>query len=211
MKKIYPAIKRIFDFTAALAGLILLSPLLLVLAALVRCKLGSPVLFKQDRPGLNGKIFTMYKFRTMTDGRNKHGKLLPDEERLTKLGAFLRKSSMDELPELWNVLKGDMSLVGPRPLLTEYIDFYTEREMLRHTVRPGITGLAQISGRNNLPWDERLEIDVKYIETISFKGDITILFKTIMQVIHADNVVIIPGTRQKKLSDIRKKGVQNGK
>ncbi len=204
MKKVYLPIKRAFDFAAALTGLVVLSPVLLLLAILVRFKLGSPVLFKQDRPGLNGNIFTMYKFRTMTDGRNERGELLADEERLSLFGRFMRKSSMDELPELLNVLKGDMSLVGPRPLLTEYMEFYTDREVLRHSVRPGITGLAQVSGRNNLLWDERLELDVKYVENMSFYIDMKILIRTFFKVLFKEDVIVIPGTAQGKLSDTRK-------
>jgi len=194
------------DIIASLGGLIFLSPVLVVLAVMVRRKLGSPVLFLQQRPGLNGKIFTMYKFRTMTDERDQQGNLMPDTMRMTKFGAFLRKSSLDELPELWNVLKGDMSLVGPRPLLVEYIDFYTERERLRHSVRPGITGLAQVSGRNNLPWNERLELDVQYVENMSFRIDIKIIIRTFFKVLLKEDIIIVPGTVQGKLSESRKTG-----
>lgn len=153
--------KRCLDFLLSLCGLILLSPVLLILAVLVRVKLGSPVLFKQERPGKNEKIFTLCKFRTMTDEKDEKGNLLPDAVRLTKFGKFLRGTSLDELPELLNILKGDMSIVGPRPLLVSYLPYYSERERLRHSVRPGLTGLAQVSGRNYIDWDRRLAKDVE--------------------------------------------------
>ena len=168
--------------------------LLVIIAFLVRVRLGSPVLFKQERPGLREKPFAILKFRTMTDARDQDGSLLPDAQRLTRLGAFLRKTSMDELPELFNVLKGDMSLVGPRPLLTGYLPYYTERERLRHRVRPGITGLSQISGRNYLPWDERLEMDAWYVENVSLGLDLQIIFKTIREVLSTKDVAVLPGT-----------------
>ena len=160
--------KRPLDFILALFGLIILSPVMLVIAILVRINLGSPVIFKQQRPGLNEKIFTMYKFRTMTDERDEYGNLLSDEKRLTPFGRFLRSSSLDELPELWNILKGDMSFVGPRPLLIRYLPYYNEAERMRHTVRPGLTGLSQVNGRNLVEWDRRLELDVEYAQNISF-------------------------------------------
>ena len=156
-------IKRILDFILSLCALIVLSPVLLIVAILVRVKLGSPIIFKQKRPGKDEKIFTLYKFRTMTDEKDENGNLLPDSERLTKFGKFLRSTSLDELPELINILKGDMAIVGPRPLLVEYLEFYTEEEKHRHDVRPGLTGLAQVNGRNNLKWDDRLAYDVKYV------------------------------------------------
>lgn len=174
-------------------------------ALLVRIWMGSPVLFKQLRPGLHEKPFAVLKFRTMTDAYDKNGKVLPDDERLTSLGAILRKTSIDELPELFNVIKGEMSIVGPRPLFMEYLPYYTEREHLRHSVRPGITGLSQISGRNYLPWNERLEMDIKYIENISFLNDIEIIFKTIFQVLKAKDVAVLPGTIGISLSEYRKK------
>src|SRR5690554_2943652 len=149
-------VKRFFDIVASLTALVLLSPVLLIVALLVRRKLGSPVLFRQTRPGLHGQPIEMIKFRTMHDAYDENGKPLPDSERITPFGRFLRSTSLDELPELWNVLKGDMSVVGPRPLLMEYMDYYTEEEMLRHTVRPGVTGLAQVSGRNALTWEQKL-------------------------------------------------------
>lgn len=186
--------KRFFDLLATVPAMILLAPLLVIIAFLVRVRLGSPVLFKQERPGLREKPFAILKFRTMTDARDQDGSLLPDAQRLTRLGAFLRKTSMDELPELFNVLKGDMSLVGPRPLLTGYLPYYTERERLRHRVRPGITGLSQISGRNYLPWDERLEMDAWYVENVSLGLDLQIIFKTIREVLSTKDVAVLPGT-----------------
>lgn len=188
MKKIYLPIKRVLDFTAALAGLMVLSPLLLVLAALVRCKLGSPVLFKQDRPGLNSQIFTMYKFRTMTDVRNEQGELLPDEERLPPFGRFLRSTSLDELPELINVLKGDMSLVGPRPLLARYLQRYSPMQARRHEVRPGITGWAQVNGRNAISWEEKFAHDVWYVDNFSFALDLKILAMTFWKIIKREGI-----------------------
>jgi lipopolysaccharide/colanic/teichoic acid biosynthesis glycosyltransferase len=180
--------KRPLDFIMALLGLIILSPLLLVIAILVRIKLGSPVIFKQPRPGLNEEIFTLYKFRTMTDERDENGELLPDEVRLTSFGKFLRSTSLDELPELWNILKGDMSFVGPRPLMPEYLPYYTEEERRRHHVRPGLTGLAQVSGRNFLKWEERFALDNRYVQECSFAMDCTILAKTGVNVLGKTNV-----------------------
>ena len=168
MRKIYDRlIKRAADFLLSLFALAVLSIPLAVLALLVRSKLGSPVLFKQERPGKNGEIFTLYKFRTMTDKRDENGELLPDEIRLTKFGKLLRSLSLDELPEFYNILKGDMSFVGPRPLLVRYLPLYSERQAMRHNVRPGLTGLAQVNGRNLLTWEEKFEWDVKYVENIS--------------------------------------------
>lgn len=178
-------------------------PVILFISVLIRIKLGSPILFSQERPGLNGKIFKMYKFRSMTDACDENGKLLSDKERITKFGSFLRSSSLDELPGLWNILKGDMSLVGPRPLLVEYLDFYTTTESKRHNVRPGLTGLAQVSGRNNLAWDERLKIDVEYVDNQSFYLDIKILFMTFIKVIKKEDVVIVPSSKFGKLSEER--------
>ena len=155
-------IKRTLDFALSLVALIVLSPVLLIVAILVRVKLGSPVIFKQQRPGKNEKIFTLYKFRTMTDKKDESGNLLPDSERLTKFGKLLRSTSLDELPELVNILKGDMAIVGPRPLLVEYLPYYTEEEKHRHDVRPGLTGLAQVNGRNSISWEEKFNDDLKY-------------------------------------------------
>lgn len=198
-------LKRLIDIFVTLSAIILLLPIILIVAILVRVKLGSPILFSQQRPGLNGKIFRMYKFRSMTDERDESGALLPDKVRLTKFGSFLRSSSLDELPGLWNILKGDMSLVGPRPLLVEYLEFYTEREQLRHSLRPGLTGLAQVSGRNNLAWDERLEIDVEYVQNQSFLLDLKILYLTFIKVIKKEDVVVVPSSKFGKLSDERSK------
>ena len=183
-------IKRMLDFILALCGIIVLSPVYILLFLLVRIKLGSPVLFRQERPGYREKIFTLKKFRTMTDERDENGKLLPDAVRLTPFGRFLRKTSLDELPELFNILVGDMSLIGPRPLLVSYLPYYTERERLRHTVRPGLTGLAQVTGRNYLAWDKRLEKDAEYVEQLSFFLDCRILWKTFVMVFKREDVAV---------------------
>ena len=175
-------IKRVLDFLISGLALIILSPVLLVVAILVRTKLGSPVIFHQERPGKNEKIFTLCKFRTMTDERDEQGNLLPDSVRLTKFGKFLRATSLDELPELWNIFKGDMSIVGPRPLLVRYLPYYTEEERRRHSVRPGLTGLAQVNGRNALNWEDRFAYDLEYVEHCSLGMDISILFKTVGKV-----------------------------
>lgn len=176
-------VKRSIDFTLALLGLVIASPILLIVALLVRLKLGSPVLFYQQRPGVNGKIFKLVKFRTMTDARDAEGNLLPDEQRLPKFGRFLRSTSLDELPELINILKGDMSLIGPRPLLVRYLPYYTPEENRRHSVRPGLTGLAQVNGRNALGWEQRFSYDLEYVDHISFGMDIKIIFMTIKKVL----------------------------
>lgn len=180
--------KRLLDILLSLTILIVLSPLLLVLCILVHSKLGSPIFFKQERPGLHEKIFTMYKFRTMTDKRDAEGNLLPDKDRLTKFGKLLRATSLDELPEFFNILKGDMSFIGPRPLLVSYLPYYTETEALRHTVRPGLTGLAQVSGRNFLDWDRRLAKDVEYVKGLSFQMDLKVLFLTVKVVFDRSDV-----------------------
>lgn len=180
--------KRLLDILLSLTILVVLSPLLLVLCILVRSKLGSPIFFKQERPGLHEKIFTMYKFRTMTDKRDAEGKLLPDKDRFTKFGKLLRATSLDELPEFFNILKGDMSFIGPRPLLVSYLPYYTETEALRHTVRPGLTGLAQVSGRNFLDWDRRLAKDVEYVKGLSLQMDLKVLFLTIKVVFDRSDV-----------------------
>ena len=196
--------KRLLDIIISGMALILLSPLILLLILLVRCKLGSPVFFKQERPGLNEKIFTLKKFRTMTDKRDEMGQLLPDSLRLTKFGKFLRSSSLDELPELWNIFVGDMSLIGPRPLLVSYLPYYTERERLRHSVRPGLTGLAQVSGRNFLQWDKRLEKDVEYVEHITFLKDLRILALTVKVALKPEHVAEDTNAAEGNFAEIRK-------
>lgn len=175
-------IKRMLDIILSLLAIVILSPVLLIVAVLVRVKLGSPVLFKQERPGLDEKIFRLYKFRTMKDARDSDGNLLPDEERMTKFGSALRKTSLDELPELVNILKGDMSIIGPRPLLVKYLPLYNDMQKRRHEVRPGFTGLAQVNGRNSITWEEKFEWDVKYVDNITFLGDCSIILKTVKTV-----------------------------
>ena len=196
--------KRLFDIVAAAFGLLLLAPVILIVAWQVKRKLGSPVFFRQTRPGLDGKPFEMIKFRTMREAHDAEGNPLPDSERITPFGRFLRSSSLDELPEFWNVLKGDMSVVGPRPLLMEYMDYYTEEEMLRHSVRPGVTGLAQVTGRNATTWNERLSFDVQYVKTQTLLLDLKIIFKTIYQVFKREGVVVVPSDIYQKLSDERR-------
>lgn len=181
-------IKRPQDMLCALLALIVLSPILFITAFLVRVKLGSPVIFKQERPGLNGKIFTLYKFRTMTDERDSEGNLLPDEVRLTKFGKFLRSISLDELPELFNILKGDMSIIGPRPLLVEYLPRYNAEQKRRHEVRPGLSGLAQANGRNAISWEQKFKYDVEYVDHVTFLGDWKIIFQTIWNVLKRDGI-----------------------
>ena len=198
-------IKRILDILISLTFIVLFSWLYLILVILVRIKLGSPVLFCQERPGYNEKIFKLYKFRTMTDKRDEKGNLLPDSERLTKFGSMLRSTSLDELPEMFNILKGDMSLIGPRPLLVEYLPYYTEEERLRHSVRPGLTGLAQVSGRNYLAWDKRLAKDVEYVNYISFIMDVRIIIKTIMDVFKKEDVSVDTNVVEGYLWDERQK------
>ena len=183
-------LKRIFDFIISLFALVVLSPLMIILAVLIKIKLGSPVIFKQERPGKNEKIFTLYKFRTMTDKRDENGKLLPDIERLTKFGRILRSTSLDELPEFVNILKGDMSLIGPRPLAVCYLPYYNETEKHRHDVRPGLTGLAQINGRNVLSWEEKFSYDIEYINDIRFLKDVKIFFLTIIKVFKREGVQV---------------------
>ena len=199
-------IKRILDFLLSLCAIIVLSPVLLVLCILVRTKLGSPIFFKQERPGRNEKIFTLCKFRTMTDERDENGNLLPDNVRLTKFGKFLRATSLDELPELLNILKGDMSIIGPRPLLVSYLPYYSEREKLRHSVRPGLTGLAQVSGRNFIDWDKRMEKDVEYVENLSFAMDVKVLWMTVQTVLgHQDEVAEDTNAVEGNFAQIRQK------
>ena len=181
-------IKRPQDMLCALLALIVLSPILLITAFLVRVKLGSPVIFKQERPGLNGKIFTLYKFRTMTDERDSEGNLLPDEERLTKFGKLLRSTSLDELPELLNILFGDIAVIGPRPLLVEYLPRYNAEQRRRHEVRPGLSGLAQVNGRNAISWEDKFKYDVQYVDHVTFIGDWKIILKTVLNVIKRDGI-----------------------
>lgn len=180
--------KRILDILLSGIALIVLSPIILIVGILVRIKLGSPIIFKQERPGKSEKIFSMYKFRTMTDERDHNGEYLPDEIRLTKFGKMLRATSLDELPELWNILKGDMSIVGPRPLLVEYLPLYSEKQRKRHNVRPGLTGLAQVNGRNAISWEAKFEYDYLYIEDYSFTKDINIIWHTIKKVLKHDGI-----------------------
>lgn len=175
-------IKRLLDILLSGCGLVALSPVLLVTAVLVRCKLGSPVIFCQERPGKDEKIFKLYKFRSMTDARDENGKLLPDEIRLTKFGKLLRSTSLDELPELWNIFKGDMSIVGPRPLLVRYLPLYNEEQKHRHDVRPGLTGWAQVNGRNAISWEEKFRLDVWYVQHLSFCLDVKTVFLTVKKV-----------------------------
>jgi len=181
-------LKRTFDFITSLFGLIILSPVLFVVSGLVWTKLGRPVFFTQVRPGLHGKPFKMIKFRTMTNETGDDGNLLPNEKRMTRFGQFLRSSSLDELPELFNVLKGDMSLVGPRPLLMDYLPYFTEEQMLRHDVRPGITGWSQVNGRNEISWDKKLELDIEYVSRQSFLMDLKILLLTIKKVFKREGI-----------------------
>lgn len=181
-------LKRPMDFILSLLALIVLSPILLIIAVLVRFKLGSPVFFKQQRPGLHEQIFTLYKFRTMTDDKDRDGNLLPDSFRLTQFGKLLRSTSMDELPELWNILRGDMSIVGPRPLLVQYLPLYNERQRRRHDVRPGLSGLAQVNGRNAISWEEKFELDVQYVENHTFLGDVKIILDTLKKAIVREGI-----------------------
>lgn len=203
-------IKRILDVLLSGCALLVLSPVLLIVAVLVRTKLGSPVIFCQERPGKDEKIFKMYKFRSMTDQRDESGELLPDEVRLTKFGRALRATSLDELPELWNIFKGDMSIVGPRPLLVRYLPYYTEEEHHRHDVRPGLTGLAQVSGRNFLRWEERFALDVAYSRHITFAGDARIILQTVKKVLRHDDIAVGDEQILQNLDDERKECVTHG-
>ncbi|MBQ6860565.1 MAG: sugar transferase [Clostridia bacterium] len=198
-------IKRFLDIFFSLILLILLFPILLILMVIVRIKLGTPIFFKQERPGKDGKIFTLYKFRTMTDKKDENGELLPDSERLTSFGKLLRSTSLDELPELINILKGDMSFIGPRPLLVEYLELYNEEQKHRHDVRPGLTGLAQVEGRNLLSWEERFKLDVKYVNEISFINDIKIIFKTIGVVFKREGVSSATSSTMEKFTGTKEK------
>lgn len=181
-------LKRFLDIVLSFFVLLLLSPLFALLAILVRTKLGSPVLFTQERPGKDGKVFRLYKFRTMTDERDEHGELLPDDLRLTRFGQMLRSTSLDELPEFFNILRGDMSFIGPRPLLVSYLPLYSERQSHRHDVRPGLTGLAQCSGRNLLSWEERFELDVEYVQNVSLSMDVSIIFRTVRGILKKEGI-----------------------
>lgn len=199
--------KRVIDFLVAFLGLLILSPLFIILTiCLFFSNKGKPFFF-QERPGKGERIFKIIKFKSMNDKKDKNGQLLPDRERLTSLGAFVRKTSLDEIPQLINVLKGDMSLIGPRPLLVNYLAYYTDRERLRHTVRPGITGLSQVNCRNNPNWDDKLKYDVLYVENISLKNDILIFFKTLVKVLKQKNVTIIPSEKGTTLDKYRKENI----
>lgn len=198
-------IKRLLDIVLSLIAIIITLPIFLIIGILVLIFIGKPVLFRQKRPGKNEKIFTMYKFRTMTNKKDKDGNLLPDELRLTKLGKILRKTSLDEIPEFINILKGDMSFVGPRPLLVEYLPYYTEKEHHRHDVRPGLTGLAQVSGRNLLNWEARFSEDIEYVNNITFMNDLKIIFKTISTVLKREGINDQKTATMTSLIDERKK------
>lgn len=196
-------IKRLLDIVLSGCALIVLSPLLLVTAILVRVKLGSPVIFCQERPGKDEKIFKLHKFRSMSDARDENGNLLPDEERLGRFGRILRATSLDELPELWDIFRGKMSIVGPRPLLVEYLPYYSEDERHRHDVRPGLTGLAQVNGRNTLTWEQKFAYDLEYVQHISFCEDIKILFRTVGKVLNRSGVQVNTQSGEGNLAKIR--------
>ncbi len=198
-------IKRLLDVICAVAAITIFGWLYIVVAILVRINLGSPVIFKQERPGKNERIFNLYKFRTMTNKKDQNGNLLPDDMRLTRFGIFLRKTSLDELPEAFNILKGDMSVVGPRPLLVEYLPYYTDIEKHRHDVRPGLTGLAQINGRNAITWEEKFKFDLEYIKKCSFVFDVKIIFKTIIKAAKSSDVLVGSQLKTGKLNEERTK------
>jgi len=201
--------KRFLDILFSSLALLCIGWFILLVAVFLHCaNKGAGAFFLQERPGKDEKIFRIIKFKTMTDERDAEGRLLPDKDRLTKTGAVVRKLSIDELPQLVNVLKGDMSLIGPRPLLPEYLPWYTERERLRHTVRPGITGWAQVNGRNNLSWDEKLDLDVYYVGHLSFAMDVKVIVRTIVNVVQHRDVNVVPGLRLGKLDDVRRKQQQ---
>lgn len=197
-------VKRILDFLIAACFILLFWWLYLIIAILVRFNLGSPVIFTQERPGMSEKIFRLYKFRTMNDKRDENGELLPDEYRITKFGTFLRASSLDEIPEILNILKGDMAIIGPRPLLVKYLPYYTDEERKRHSVRPGLTGLAQVSGRNFLRWEERFKLDCQYVENITFVNDVKILLKTVGKVFKKSNIMESPADLDFKDLDVER-------
>lgn len=196
--------KRPIDIICALAAIIAFSWLYLIIAVLVRVKLGSPILFKQERPGKDEKIFKLYKFRTMTDEKDDNGELLPDDVRLTKFGKFLRSTSLDELPEAFNILKGDMSVIGPRPLLVQYLPYYTDEESRRHSVRPGLSGWAQVNGRNSLDWDSRLQYDIEYVNKITFRMDIKIVFMSVKNMIFRSDVAENTNAVEGNFAEVRK-------
>ena len=196
--------KRPLDILCALLALTVFCWLYAIVAILVRIRLGSPVIFKQDRPGKNEKIFTLYKFRTMTDEKDENGNLLPDEVRLTKFGRFLRKTSLDELPEAVNILKGDMSVVGPRPLLVTYLPYYSETEIHRHDVRPGLSGWAQIHGRNYVSWDERLALDIEYVNKITFSRDVSVIFNSFLQAVKHEDIAVDTNSVEPNFAEERK-------
>lgn len=203
-------IKRLQDVLVVAVALVVLCPLLLVLTLVVRLTMGSPVLFYQERPGRNGKVFRLYKFRTMNNARDESGALLDDSQRLTGFGEWLRATSLDELPELFNVLRGDMALVGPRPLLVEYLDLYTPEQARRHEVRPGLTGLAQVSGRNALSWEDRFRLDVEYVDGVSFTGDWAILFQTVGKVIKREGISSETSVTMERFTGSAEQGDGNG-
>ena len=196
--------KRPLDILCALLALTVFCWLYAIVAILVRIRLGSPIIFKQNRPGKNEKIFTLYKFRTMTDEKDENGNLLPDEVRLTKFGRFLRKTSLDELPEAVNILKGDMSVVGPRPLLVTYLPYYSETEIHRHDVRPGLSGWAQIHGRNYVSWDERLALDIEYVNKITFSRDVSVVFNSFLQAIKHEDIAVDTNSVEPNFAEERK-------
>lgn len=202
-------IKRMFDIILSAAGMLLFWPIYLVVAFLVRVKLGSPVIFCQKRPGRDGKIFKLYKFRTMTDARDENGRLLPDEERVTRFGKALRSTSLDELPELFNIFRGEMSIIGPRPLAAQYLPYYNEVERHRHDMRPGLTGLAQVSGRGGLGWEERFSYDIRYIKKVCFTMDIWILLKTVQKVFLRENITAAEGL--KDFDEFRRRQIEESK
>lgn len=202
-------IKRPQDFICALLALIVLSPVLMVVAILIRIKLGSPVIFAQERPGLNEKIFKLYKFRSMSEEKDKDGNLLPDEKRLGHFGKVLRSTSLDELPELINILKGDLSVCGPRPLLVRYLGRFDEYQSRRHEVRPGLTGLAQVNGRNAVSWEKRLNYDVQYVDNVTFLGDWVIIFKTIFSVLKREGVSSATSVTMEEFIGTKNESVEN--
>lgn len=203
-------IKRAIDILVSLISLIVLSPFFIIISILIKAKLGSPIIFKQERPGLNGKIFKMYKFRTMTSEKDKSGELLSDSDRLTQFGHFLRSASLDELPEFFNILRGDMSLIGPRPLLVEYLQVYNEHQKRRHEVRPGLSGLAQVNGRNAISWEEKFDLDVAYVDQVTFSNDLRIFMKTFKKVLRRDGISSDDSvTMEKFTGTINKKDEQN--